>query len=107
MRRIWLAIVVVCGCSVTQWGLAGERYVAWLADGTRVTTKALTAWSFRLENRELLDGENPVRFVRDTAVAIETKSPLIVMANGDCLPGSIAGLEPASGQGGQARRVQV
>src|SRR6476661_11185665 len=111
MRRIYLAIII-CATVVPQVGLAGERYVAWLRDGTRMTTKSLTAWplpgsSFRLDNRELLDSENPVRFVRDTVAAIEHKSPLVVMANGDCLPGSLVGLDPARGQGGQARRVQM
>src|SRR6185369_13859812 len=111
MRRIWLAIAVGAALA-PEVGSAGERYVAWLADGTRLTTKSLSAWplpgsSFRLENRELLDRENPVRFVRDTAAAIETKPPLVVMANGDWLPGAVVGLEPASGQGGQTRRVQV
>lgn len=86
--------------------------MAWLADGTRVTTKSLTAWplpgsSFRLENREILESENPVRFIRDTGVTVELKPPLIVMANGDCLPGTLVGLETANGQGGQSRRVQI
>jgi hypothetical protein len=93
-------------------GLAAERYVAWLRDGSRVTTKSLTAWplpgsSFRLDNRELLETDDPARFIRDTAAAIETKSPVVIMANGDCLPGTVVGLEPAIGQSGPARRVQV
>src|SRR3954469_10499457 len=111
MRRIWLAIVVL-SMAGPQLGMAAERYVAWMRDGRRVTTKSLTAWplpasSFRLENRELLDSQNPVRFIRDTAAAIERKPPLVMMANGDWLPGTVIGLEPASGQSGQTRRVQV
>lgn len=111
MRRTCLVIIVFAIAAPSD-GLTAERYVAWLRDGTRVTTKSLTAWplpasSFRLDNRELLEADNSVRFIRDTAAAIQTKSPVVVLANGDCLPGTVAGLEPVVGQGGQARRVQV
>src|SRR5262245_12048932 len=111
MRRCFLAIYVFA-LAGPQVGLAADRYVAWLRDGTRVATKSLTAWplpgaSFRLENRELLESENSARFLRDTAAAIEMNGPLVVMANGDWLPGAIVRLEPSNGPNGQARRVQV
>jgi hypothetical protein len=107
-----MTMVLLMATAAPRSGWAAERYIAWLSDGTRVGTKSLTAWplpgaSFRLENRELMDGENPVRFIRDTDAVVEPKPPLVVMANGDCLPGIPVGLEPASGQSGTARRVQV
>jgi hypothetical protein len=111
MQRIWL-VIFVFAMTVLQRGLAAERYLAWLRDGTRLTTKSLTAWplpgsSYRLENRELLNTENPLRFIRDTGATIEWKPPVVVMANGDCLPGTVVGLEPAGGQSGPARRMQI
>src|SRR3954467_14068931 len=54
---------------------ASDRYVAWLADGTRLSGRSLSAWpvpgsSFRFENRELLDAGNPVRLIRDRQAAV-------------------------------------
>src|SRR6476660_648048 len=95
-----------------QAAFAAERFVGWLADGTRVTAKGLSAWplpgsSFRLENRELLDTANAARFIRDRDAKSVLKPPCVLMANGDIVPGTLVQLEPTDGRMGQPARVQL
>ena len=109
--RMVLAGMALLAAGAREVG-AAERYVAWLADGTRVTAKALTAWplpgnSFRLENREILDTENAARFIRDRDAWPLLKPPYLVMSNGDVVPGALVQLEPADGRVGLKTRVQV
>jgi hypothetical protein len=89
-----------------------DRYVAWLADGTRLSARSLSAWpvpgsSFRFENHELLDANNPVRLIHDRQAAVSPDGPLVMMANGDVLPGAPAQLEPDEGRVGQTPRVRI
>lgn len=95
-----------------QAAFAAERFVGWLADGTRVTAKGLSAWplpgsSFRLDNRELLDTENAARFIRDRDAKPVLKPPYVVLANGDIVPGTLVQLELSDGRMGQPARVQL
>src|SRR5688572_21321828 len=65
----WLAAVVLA--SLAQLVAAAEdRYIAWLADGSKLTATSLPSWpipgvAYRFENQDLLASDNPVRFVRD------------------------------------------
>lgn len=110
-RRVAALAMIVFGTFAVTAG-AVERYVAWLGNGTRVTAKTLSAWplpgsSFRLDNRELLDTENPARFIRDREAMPVLKPPYVMMANGDILPGTLVRLEPTEGRVGQPVRVQI
>src|SRR4051794_2227641 len=91
---------------------ASDRYVACLADGTRLTARSLSAWpvpgnSYRFENRDLLAPSNPVRLVRDRQATVSRSAPLVLMANGDVLPGAPSQLEPEEGRVGQTPRVRI
>jgi NPCBM/NEW2 domain len=91
---------------------ADERYVAWLADGTRLTAGALPAWPlpdspFRFANQDLLATSNPVRLVQDRQQASALKAPYITLANGDVLPGMPVQLEPEQGRLTQIPRLRV
>jgi hypothetical protein len=91
---------------------AADRYVAWLADGTRLSSPALTTWpvpgvAYRFANQDLLAASNPVRLVRDRQATRSLKAPFVVMANGDVLPGAVIQLEPDGGRVGQTLRVRL
>jgi hypothetical protein len=97
---------------VTMPASAVDRYVAWLADGTRLTTHTLTAWPvpgtpYRFENQDLLGTSNPARFVRDRQASPALKPPFVVLANGDVLGGLPVQLEPDGGRASQTPRVRV
>lgn len=97
---------------VVRPGRADDRYLAWLADGTKLTANALGAWpipglSYRLDNRELLAAENPVRFVRDRRASCVRQPPFVELANGDVLAGSPVQLEAGDGRAGRALAVRV
>src|SRR5262245_24171654 len=84
---------------------AEDRYVAWLADGTKLTATSLPSWPipgvpYRFENQDLLASSNPVRFIRDRRASVALKAPFIVLANGDVLNGSPVQLEPDLGRVG-------
>jgi NPCBM/NEW2 domain len=92
--------------------VAVDRYVAWLADGTRLTSRALSAWPvpgapFRLENRDLLEPQKNVRLVRDRWAGSSLKAPYLVMANGDVIGGTPVQLERDGGRIGQTPRLRV
>jgi hypothetical protein len=108
-RAIWLALATMLLASRAA---AVDRYVAWLADGSRLTGRALSAWpvpgaSYRFENRDLLEPQKSVRLVRDRWAAVSRKAPFVVLANGDVIGGTLAQLEPEVGRVGQMPRVRV
>ena len=91
---------------------AADRYEAWLADGKKVTSNFLAAWptpgsSSRFENQELLDAKNPVRLIRDRAMAASLQAPYVVLANGDIISGSPVSLEPTLGRITAVPRVKL
>ena len=91
---------------------AADRYVAWLADGTRVSSKSLPAWPLpgaplRLESPELTSTSSPVRLVRDRQLAATLKPPFVALASGDVVGGTVVQLEPELGRIAQVPRVRV
>src|SRR5262245_17212830 len=91
---------------------ADERYVAWLADGTKLTATTLARWpipgvEFRFENQDLLASTNPVRLVRDRRAHVALKAPFLMLANGDVLGGAPVQLEPDDGRIGYTPRIKV
>ncbi len=91
---------------------ASDRYVAWLADGTRITGPFIPAWPvpgepYRFENQDLLTSQNLLRLMRDRTVQVELRAPYVVLANGDVLSGVPIGLEPSLGRVTDVPRVKV
>jgi hypothetical protein len=91
--RFRLLVVAVFGLGLLRLDgtCAAERYVAWLADGTRLTSGDLSAWplpgtAFRFSGEELITGSNSVRLLLDRQRVSELNGPCIVFANGDVLP---------------------
>jgi NPCBM/NEW2 domain len=110
--RAFSAIVVALIAAAGPASAADDRYVAWLADGTKLTATSLAKWpipgvEFRFENQDLLVSTNPVRLVRDRRAHVALKVPFVVLANGDVLGGTPVQLEPDLGRVGQVPRVKV
>ena len=87
-----------------------DRFLAHFADGSRGKAASMQAWPLpgtngRLEGKELFDAENPVRLVRDQAVEVAWKAPLMQLANGDVVNGSPVGLVESAG--GPRLKVQL
>src|SRR5205085_11615411 len=63
--------------------------------------------SYRFENHDLLASKNPARLIRDRQAAVSHSMPLVILANGDALPGLPAQLEPEEGRIGHTPRVRI
>lgn len=107
-QRRWQAAVAVCLLAASAAAVGDDRFVAWLADGTAVTSPALPGWplpaaSWHLADRNLLAPERLVRLVRDRLARIQRRPPFVALANGDVLCGQPVRWErdPASGHGGR------
>jgi NPCBM/NEW2 domain-containing protein len=92
--------------------MANERFAAWLADGTQLTSKSLTAWPlpgspFRFESHDLAGASNPVRLIRDRHAASTLRPPYVVFANGDRVGAAVVELDDNRGRSGQAARVRL
>ncbi|MGA2030666.1 MAG: NPCBM/NEW2 domain-containing protein, partial [Thermoguttaceae bacterium] len=77
------------------------RFYALFFDGSHASAAVFRKdvwWSDQamLGNRRLFGTQNPARMLQDTARCARLKGPHVVMANGDVLPGRIAGFLPAS-----------
>jgi hypothetical protein len=102
------ALAAVCSSDL----LAVDRYVAWLADGSRLTSRALSGWpvpgaAYRFDNHDLLAARHPLRLVRDRQTSPLLNAPHVVLANGDVINGMPVQLEPDGGRVGQTPRVRV
>src|SRR3954471_13104776 len=109
--RPFVTFVIVVTTVAALRASASERFAAWLADGTRLTSKSLTAWPlpgspFRFESHDLTGASNPVRLIRDRYAVCKLRPPYVVFANGDCLGASILELDDDDGRMGQAPRVR-
>lgn len=87
-----------------------DRFVAVFADGSRAKGPAMQSWpllgaSVRLEGKELFAAENPVRLLRDQTAEVEREAPLVMLANGDVVNGSI--IEMVEEAGGPRLKVQL
>jgi len=107
-----LILAAIAALLLCQQLPAADRYEAWLADGKKVTSNFLAAWptpgsSSRFENQELLDAKNPVRLIRDRAMAASLQAPYVVLANGDIISGSPVSLEPTLGRITAVPRVKL
>jgi hypothetical protein len=116
-----------CGCrrSAATWLLglamallfgspaaADQRFTGWLGDGTPLAADRISAWpvpgvSSRIAGRNPWDSKVPLRFLRDTQATVAWQPPYLLLANGDCLPGSISRLSPADGRPRTVLRVNV
>src|SRR6185436_8006992 len=86
------------------------RYLATFADGTKAGGPAIASWPLssgnpQLEGKGLFSAANPVRLIRDQNAAVEGKTPLVILANGDVLNGSPVGLVETAG--GPRLKVQL
>jgi hypothetical protein len=96
-----LVLILILGLAARL--SAADRYVAWLADGTRLSTRTLSAWPipgapYRFENHDLASAGNPVRLIRDRHLAGVLKRPFVLLANGDCVGGTVVRLQPDEGR---------
>ncbi|MDX1946253.1 MAG: NPCBM/NEW2 domain-containing protein [Pirellulaceae bacterium] len=101
------------------WGAASlsaargaDRYVAWLADGQRLSSPTLPAWPMpgmpqSLGRAELWNPKQPVRLVRDRSASVALRPPFLMLANGDVLTGTPIELEPDLGRQGMPQTVKV
>src|SRR2546423_13245332 len=90
-RRLVLSIVVATMLATAQLS-AADRYVAWLADGTKLTAPALSAWpvpgtAYRFDGHDLFASANPVRLVHGAREGAPIAPPYLAMANGDVVGG--------------------
>lgn len=86
------------------------RFVAVFADGSRTNGAAMSSWPVLgigapLGGRELFTARNPVRLLRDQTKDVSREVPLIVLANGDIVNGSLIGSQ--QGEGGLQLKVQL
>lgn len=86
------------------------RYLATFADGTKAGGPAIPSWPLvgsdpRMEGKGLFAAANPVRLVRDQLAAVEGKTPLVMLANGDVVNGSAVAL--VESEGGSRLKVQL
>jgi hypothetical protein len=91
---------------------ADERFAGWLGDGTPLAADRISAWpvpgvSSRIAGRNPWDKAVPLRFLRDTQATVAWQPPYLVLANGDCLPGTITRLSPGDGRPRTVPRVSV
>src|SRR6185436_3473734 len=112
MPATWIRLLVLAAAGICSEASAAERYGAWLADGTQIWSRSLSAWpipgsSYRFKNHDLATTGNPVRLVRDRYAAPTLKPPYVVLANGDVLGGTLVALDSREGRVGEAARVQV
>ena len=91
---------------------ASDRFVGWLADGSKVSSSTLPAWPVPgsptyFGGRNVLGEKNPVRLLRDRQASVSLKAPFLILANGDVLTGACTQLEPPSGQQGEPLWINV
>jgi hypothetical protein len=103
-----LTIALLVGCPAA----ADQRFTGWLADGTPLAADRISAWpvpgvSSRIAGRNPWDSKVPLRFLRDAQATVAWQPPYLLLANGDCLPGSISRLSPADGRPRMVPRVNV
>ena len=105
-------LLITLAATVATPLLAADNFVAWLADGTRLTARTLPAWpvpgtSCRFDNRDLFASSNPVRLLRDSRKGVLPKPPYMTLANGDVVGGRPMQLEPDAGRVGHTPRVRI
>ncbi|MCU0877941.1 MAG: NPCBM/NEW2 domain-containing protein [Pirellulaceae bacterium] len=103
-----LGIAILFGCPA----VADERFTGWFADGTPLASARISAWpvpgvSSRIAGRNPWDSKIPLRFLRDSQVTVAWQPPYLLLANGDCLPGTLSRLAPADGRPRPVPRVNV
>jgi hypothetical protein len=111
-RAFFVVIILLAAAPFAPTTCGTDRYVAWLADGTRITSKSLSAWPLpgallRLESPELTSSTSPVRLVRDRQLAAALKPPFVALASGDVVGGTVVQLEPELGRVAQVPRVRL
>lgn len=95
-------------------GAENGRYWLSFAGGEQLRVDDLPGWPIPsatsqkpVSGREVFKAEAPVRLIRDQELRLETRVPLIVLANGDVLNGLPKQLAAADGRHGQPQRVVV
>jgi hypothetical protein len=90
------------------------RFLLSFPGNERLAVNELQAWPIptapsmtRVQGRNVLSGDKPVRLIRDTDANIEFKVPLVMLANGDVINGLPQRLTPSDGRLGQPQRVLV
>src|SRR5688572_1282458 len=97
----WLLLAMLAAAHLRA--AAADRYVAYLADGQKLTSSRLHTWPvpgspIRWGDQDLLASENPVRLLRDREAGVQLRPPFLLLANGDVLTGSPVQLEPELGR---------
>jgi len=93
----------------------GERFVAYYGDGSTLSGPTLHnsyKWSFStnvsaIGTEPISRGAIPVRCIRDTRLRASLVGPYVLFANGDILPGRVAGVAPADLRAGRPQRMIV
>ena len=87
-----------------------DRIVVIFADGSRSNAPAISSWpvlgsGISIAGTELFAAKNPARLIRDNSKNVAREVPLIVLANGDVVNGTIVGL--VEGDEGTRLKVQL
>src|SRR5262245_51264920 len=118
MHRFLLLTAALCACLAVSrpeaCGAENGRYLLSFTGGERLRADDLPGWPIptaadqkKVLSREVFKAEAPVRLIRDQEMRLETRIPLIVLANGDVLNGLPKQLAASDGRQGQPQRVVV
>jgi hypothetical protein len=109
-----IAWMSLCVLFVAPWprAEAAERYVAWLANGRKISAPRLTSWHtpvtlLGMQGQGDDADKSRLRLIRDRQAKVELKPPYLLLANGDVLTGGPVQLEPDLGRQGITPRVRV
>src|SRR5687768_8026098 len=108
MRNWLFSTLTLCALvvSVTTVPAAESgRFLLSFAGNERFAVDEMTAWPIptastltRVQGRNVLQTDKPVRLIRDTEAKVEAKAPLVMLANGDVINGLPRRLTPGDGR---------
>jgi hypothetical protein len=118
MPRGLLLTLVLCAsfAAASPKSKAAEsgRYLLSFTGGERLRADDLPGWPIptaadvkKVNGRNVFKDGSPVRLIRDQEIKVETRVPLMVLANGDILNGLPKQLAASDGRQGQPQRVVV
>lgn len=118
MHRFLLLTAGLCaGLAVARAEAADAgsgRFLMSFAGGERLQVDDLPGWPIptaadpkKVNGRNVFKEDAPVRLIRDQELRVETRAPLVVLANGDVLNGLPKQLAASDGRHDQPQRVVV